>query len=118
MIETLKAVVLLSLFSILAACATNQDAQDNVMRGSVVRVSDKTVVVSLGSSQRIEPGEKFTVHRTQYTGSITEDTDRYTTKEVGEVRILKILKEHFARARITAGEAETGDIIEQMNDPI
>jgi hypothetical protein len=112
--STLKSIALFSLLGILTACATNQVSQDNLMRGSVVRTSDETIVVCLGSSERVEPGEQFTVYRTQYTGSIAEDTDHYSRKQVGEVRILKILDAHFARARITTGEVESGDIIEQV----
>jgi hypothetical protein len=111
----LKSIALLGLLSILTACVNNQVSQDNLMRGSVVRTSDNTIVVSFGSDERIEPGERFTVYRTQYTGSIAEDTDQYTRKQVGEVRILKILKTPFARARIITGEVESGDIIEQAN---
>lgn len=86
------------------------------MRGSVIRTSENTIVVCLGSDERIEPGTTFSVHRATYSGSIDADTDSYSRENVGKIRILRPLNDHFARARIIDGEAEPGDMIEQASD--
>ena len=114
MITTFKHLALLSVLVALAACSTNpnQVASDDMTRGSVVRTSEKTIVVCLGSDKSIEPGTIFSVHRVAYTGSIDEDTDSYSRKSVGKIRILRPLNDHFARASIIDGEAAPGDMIE------
>ena len=114
MITTFKHLALLSVLVAVAACSTNpnQIATDDLTRGSVVRTSEKTIVVCLGSDKSIEPGTIFAVHRATYTGSIDDDTDSYSRESVGKIRILRPLDDHFARARIIDGEAAPGDMIE------
>ena len=116
MITTLKNLASVSLLLTLIACSTNQVSSDSVMRGSVIRTSDNTIVVCFGSDQSIEPGTIFSVHRATYTGSIDADTDTYSREKIGKIRILRPLDGHFARASIIDGEIEPGDMIEQMSD--
>jgi hypothetical protein len=70
----------------------------------------------LGSDDPIEPGTIFSVHRATFSGSIDADTDSYSRENIGKIRILRPLNDHFARARIIDGEAGPGDMIEQASD--
>ena len=112
MITNLKQIAIASVLVALAACSTNQFASSDLVRGSVVRSGENTIVVCLGSSEHIEPGAIFSVQRARYTGSIDADTDSYSQENVGKIRILRPLDNHFARARIIDGEAKPGDMIE------
>lgn len=111
----LKRLAIVSVLVALAACSTNQVAPVDSMRGSVVRLGEKTIVVCFGTDERVEPGAIFAVHRVRYTGSIDADTDSYSRENVGEIRILRPLDDHFARARIVEGEARPGDMIEMAS---
>jgi hypothetical protein len=116
MITSLKQLATVSVLLTLIACSTNQVSPDNLMRGSVVRASENTIVVCLGSDEPIEPGAIFSVNRATYSGSIDADTDTYSRENVGKIRILRPLNDHFAKARIIDGEAKSGDMIEQASD--
>ena len=116
MITSLKKLATVSVLLTLIACSTNQVSLDSSMRGSIIRTSEDTVVVCLGSDDRIEPGTIFSVHRVSYSGSIDADTDNYSRKKIGKIRILRPINDHFAKARIIEGEAESGDMIEQASE--
>ena len=115
MIKILKNVALVCALVALAACSSTPVTPDHLMRGSVIRTSEQTIVVCFGSDDRIESGTMFSVYRAVYSGSIDEDNDSYSRESVGQIRILRPLDGHFARARIIDGNVQPGDMIEQAS---
>jgi len=83
------------------------------MRGTVLEVVDGTIYLCVGSSDGAKAGQELTVIRVVNTGNFNpKGYPVFERKEVGKVKILEIVDEHMANAKIISGEAKLNDIVE------
>ena len=84
-----------------------------LMRGTVLETSDGTIYLCVGTSDGAKAGQELTVVRFVKTGSPGPKGQlMFKREEVGKVKILEIVDEHMANAKILSGEAKVNDIVE------
>jgi hypothetical protein len=85
-----------------------------IMRGTVLESIDGKIYLCVGTSDGAKAGQELTVVRFLKTGATPglKEQPRFERKEVGKVKILEIVDEHMANAKILSGEAKVNDIVE------
>ncbi|WP_299975584.1 hypothetical protein [uncultured Pseudoteredinibacter sp.] len=96
----------------LTACGTTQLYHEYLARGQVVGVDSNEVVVCIGSSDGAKVGQGLQVYRYIWEGAEEEGNDDYRKEFVGNVEITTIVNEHFARAKVSAGDVRKHDMVE------
>ena len=121
----LKYALVISIIGFLSACSFHQSMHDKVhnkifhdefMRGPIVRVEDRQVVLCIGSRDGVEAGMVFNVFQVNYEGAVVEGTDNYSLQPVGEIEIHSVIDEHFARGYILHGDVESNNVVELSDD--
>ena len=87
-----------------------------LMRGTVLESTDGKIYLCVGTSDGAKAGQELTVVRfvKTETGSpgLKGQHPMFKREEVGKVKILEIVDEHMANAKILSGEAKVNDIVE------
>jgi hypothetical protein len=87
-----------------------------LMRGTVLEATDGKIYLCVGTSDGAKAGQELTVVR--FVKTETESPGQkgqhpiFKREEVGKVKILEIVDEHMANAKIISGEAKINDIVE------
>jgi hypothetical protein len=112
-VRTLFAVALLALLS---ACATNSPTHHYFMQGQVLSVQDQNVELCVGTAHGAEVGQVLSVYRNEPVHAAPK-SPRVGFKRVpmGQVRIVEVFDEHYARAEIVSGEVHANDTAELQN---
>jgi hypothetical protein len=109
-IRTFFAVALLALLS---ACATNSPTQHYFMQGQVLSVQDQAVELCVGTSHGAEVGQVLSVYRNEPVRSAPKSSRTgFKRVPMGQVRIVEVFDEHYARAEIVSGEVHANDTAE------
>jgi hypothetical protein len=97
-----------------AGCATLESWEHKyVMRGQILEVSGDTAYLCIGSADGAQPGQELTVYRFVRTGSLSPKSSlRYKREKTGKIRIIEVVDEHMANARIISGEAKEHYVVE------
>lgn len=103
---------IISVAVLIAACSSAPLYHNKIMTGQVVYVEGHKVVVCIGSEDGAKPGMVLDVFKVGYSGSMTNGTDSYSKKAVGEIQIDSIIDEHFARGSIVKGDIEANNVAE------
>jgi hypothetical protein len=85
-----------------------------MMKGQILNVSDGVAYLCIGSSEGAKAGQEFPVFRhtkLEYTGE-KQATPKYNRVEVGSVKIMEVVDEHYAKANIIRGDIQANDIAE------
>jgi len=82
------------------------------MRGSVVHVTGKQVVVCIGKADGATSGQELTVYRVSEHPHGPKGPPMFQRKQVGSVRIDAIIDDHFARATVLSGAVQKNDLVE------
>jgi hypothetical protein len=87
-----------------------------LMRGTVLEATDGKIYLCVGTSDGAKAGQELTVIRFINTGTASPGQKGqhpiFKREEVGKVKILEIVDEHMANAKIISGEAKVNDIVE------
>jgi len=77
------------------------------MRGTVLEATDGKIYLWLGTSDGAKAGQELTVVRSPAHGTPT-----FKREDLGKIKIMEIIDEHMANAKIISGEAKVNDIVE------
>lgn len=100
--------LLVPLLVVFGACATGHAAHHSyLMKGSIVDSSAAGVTICIGKKDGAQVGQELSVSHVMQPQKGT-----YTKQTVGSIKITQIIDEHFAKAVVTKGKAELGDIVE------
>ena len=85
-----------------------------LMKGSVLEVTDGMAYICVGTNDGAKAGQELMVVRFVKTGNTGPKGQQpmFKREEVGKVKILEIVDEHMANAKIISGEAKVNDIVE------
>ncbi len=109
-VRLLLAAILLAL---LAACATNSPTRHYFMQGQVLSVEDKSVVLCVGTAHGAEVGQVLSVYRNEQVRTAPKATaGGFKRVPMGQVRIVEVFDEHYARAEVVTGEIHANDTAE------
>lgn len=102
--------------ALLSACAGTQFHHDYIMRGQVVSVKENDTLICIGNAKGISAGQRLKAYRI-ISGSPIYDQDEYSDFDfdieyVGEIEVVTIINEHFAKATIKSGSVTKHDMIE------
>ncbi|CCU72129.1 hypothetical protein [Thalassolituus oleivorans] len=108
----LSSVVLVVIIA-LGACSS-QTYHKALMKGQIVDVEDGKIMMCIGSREGASEGDEFRVVRSTFRKDVVEDGESdYELVEVGTVKILTILNEHYATAKVLDGDVKIYDIAEK-----
>lgn len=114
-VRSVMVTTLTSLLLLLSACSSIEGARhEYVMRGQVVEVTGKEVVVCVGSRDGVRVGQELQAYRlvATTTGTPTRNPLRWERQKVGVVRIVQVVDEHFARAQVISGDVAVNNLVE------
>ncbi len=84
-----------------------------LMKGSIIEKEGSALYLCIGTNDGAEVGQELDVVRARRApGGGKSGIVRFERKQVGRLRIEKIVDEHFARARLLSGEGKKGDLVE------
>jgi hypothetical protein len=84
-----------------------------IMRGQILEAAGTNVYLCIGSKDGATAGQEFTVYRfAREISTNPKVPSRFKREEKGIVKIVEIVDEHYAKARVIAGEAEVNDVVE------
>jgi hypothetical protein len=108
-------VFLAILFIVTAGCATMETAKHGyMMKGQILDVSNGVAYLCIGSAEGAKAGQEFPVYRhtkLEYTGE-KQASQRYNREQVGSVKIMEVVDEHYAKANVLRGDIKANDIAE------
>jgi hypothetical protein len=110
-IKYILSVLVLFLFVLSASCAASV-YHKYLMKGSVLEVTDGMAYICVGTNDGAKAGQELTVLRFIRTGNPAHGTLTFKREEVGKVKIMEIVDEHMANAKIISGEVKVNDIVE------
>lgn len=101
------------LIVLLSACASNGPVRHYFMQGQVLSVSDQQVVLCIGTAHGAEAGQVLSVFRhTPIDTSPKSAPQGFQRQEMGQVRIVEVFDEHYARAEVVTGTIHVNDTAE------
>lgn len=115
-IRLLKTVAVASVLLGLSACSSVQSVgHQYLMRGQVVEVAGSEVVVCIGSADGARVSQELTAYELvtkNLTGGPGKNPPRWERVNVGTVRVVEVLDEHFAKAQVTSGKVAVNNVVE------
>jgi hypothetical protein len=114
-LKTAANTILAVLLFVTAGCATLETAGHKyVMRGQILEVTDGMAYLCIGSADGAQVGQEYAVYKyIKSPNSNPKSVQPYYKREKsGTVKILEILNEHMAKAKVLAGHAETNNVVE------
>jgi hypothetical protein len=98
----------------LAGCASlGSVGHKYIMRGQILEAAGTDVYLCIGSKDGAKVGQEFAVYR--FVREISPNPKlppRFRKEEKGTVKITEIVDEHYAKAKVVAGEAKVNDVVE------
>lgn len=97
-----------------AGCAKNSPAYHKyIMRGQVLEVNDNTAYLCIGSSDGASVGQELAVFKYGRMPTPAKSSEpRYKREEIGKVKIVEIVDEHYAKANVLTGEIKANYVVE------
>ncbi len=89
------------------------------MKGSIIDTQDSEIYLCIGKKDGAKVGEELNVYKITTFAIHRKPEPRIKTfrrEYTGKVRITEIIDEHFAKAVVISGKADTHDIVE-LPDP-
>ena len=99
---------------IVSGCANSDFSHDYLMRGQVITASSDNVVVCVGTSDGAEVGQVLTAYRFVMNDDNDEGAEFFKRVNIGQVKINKIIDEHFAKVTVLKGKIKRNDMV-QLN---
>lgn len=112
-IRHVRVLIALILLALLSGCASNSPTRHYFMQGQVLSVEDQSVVLCVGQAHGAEVGQVLSVFRNEQVNTAPKAA-RGSFKRVpmGQVRIVEVFDEHYARAEVVSGEIHANDTAE------
>ena len=110
-----RSFIVTALLVILAGCSTMQTAGHKyLMRGQVIEASGGTVYLCVGTADGAKSGQQLSAYRfvSRHTPSSKTGGPAFTREKTGTVEIVEIVDEHYARAKVLAGDVSEGNLVE------
>ncbi len=105
--------VLGTLILLLGACSSSM-YHKALMKGQIVKVNDREVVMCIGSREGAKANDEFRVVRSTFRTDVVEEGESdYELIEVGRVEIVSIVDEHYAIAKVINGDIQLHDVAER-----
>ena len=96
----------------LVGCATSPTNHEYIMKGQVLAVDQKQLVVCIGESDGAAIGQVLNVVRHVPIMAPKASLPTFQRKNVGTVQIVSVFDEHYAKVEITQGNPRVGDTVE------
>lgn len=101
------------LIAIAGGCAKVDSARHSyTMRGQILDVTDDGVYLCIGRKDGAVVGQEYAVYRFIRTSNFKSSIPTYKKEDTGTVKLTEITDEHYAKAKVIAGEAKVHDIVE------
>ncbi len=84
-------------------------------KGSVVETLNSVVYLDIQSGGGVSVGQELNVYKTIMYPQEHLATRASKGPQTGKVKVTEILDKHFAKAVVTSGKAEKGDIVELVH---
>jgi hypothetical protein len=114
--KTVVSILFIILVLIISGCANLESAKHKyIMRGQVLEVTGDTAYLCIGSEDGAQVGQEYTVYRFVKVPTVrTRSTLNYVLKkeQTGVIKIIEIVHEHMATAKILRGEVRENDVVE------
>jgi hypothetical protein len=107
--------VLVILFVFAAGCATMETAGHKyIMRGQILEVADNEAYLCVGSRDGAKVGQELAVYRFVRMPTVTSKSPLpiYKRESAGRIKIVEIMDEHYARARVLSGDVKANYVAE------
>ena len=112
-IRHVRLLIALILLALLSACASNSPTRHFFMQGQVLSVQDQNVVVCVGKAHGAEVGQVLSVYRNEQVHTAPKAPPAgFKRVPMGQVRIVEVFDEHYARAEVVSGEIHANDTAE------
>ncbi len=101
------------LLVLLTACASNGPTRHYFMQGQVLSVQDQNVVLCVGAAHGAEFGQVLSIFRNEPVTTAPKSLPAgFKRVPMGQVRIVEVFDEHYARAEVVSGEVHVNDTAE------
>ena len=112
--NSIRLLLLLMAALMISSYATAQTGYHaNVMKGSIIEMQDSKIYICIGSKDGAETGQEFAVYR--FVKEISPNPKlpmRFKKEEKGSVKSTEIVDEHYAKAKVLAGDVRVNDVVE------
>lgn len=117
MLNKTSKLVVIALFAIgLAGCANSDFSHEYLMSGQVVSTdSDSSLTVCVGEANGAEVGQVLTAYRIVRDLALEEGESSFKKVNIGEVKIDRIVDEHFAKVTVLSGDIKKHDMVQLNN---
>lgn len=82
-----------------------------VMQGQVLASDTNGILVCVGRQNGAESGQILNVVRYSRTTGGNPKAPPFRREQVGQVRIVEVVDDHYAQVTITSGQAQVGDMV-------
>lgn len=112
--RTLVGLLFVTLLISMVGCATNSPTYHKyIMRGQILEVNDNIAYLCIGSSDGAIVGQELAVFKYGRMPTPAKSSEpRYKREEIGKVKIVEIVDEHYAKANVLAGEIKANYVVE------
>lgn len=103
------------LFLVTAGCASLETAGHKyLMRGQVIDMTEGMAYLCIGSADGAQVGQELTAYKFVKAPNPNPKSVQpyYTREETGKVKIVEIVDEHYARAKVLSGEVKENYVVE------
>lgn len=115
MLNKISKLAVLAMFSIgLTGCANSDFSHEYLMSGQVVSTNNDSVVVCVGEANGAEVGQVLTAYRIVTNDDWEEGATSFKKLDIGQVKINKIINDHFANVIVLKGDIKKHDMV-QLN---
>jgi len=99
---------------IFVGCQTTGNFRHSVlMKGSIVDWQGSEAVVCIGTNDGAKVGQELKVYKVESVKHQDKElVSTFRKVETGEVKIIEIFNEHFAKASVLKGDVKTGYLVE------
>lgn len=104
--------VILFISLTLVGCATSPTNHKYIMKGQVLAVDQKQLVVCIGESDGAAIGQVLNVVRHVPIMIPKATLPTFRRENVGTVQIVSVFDQHYAKAEISVGNPRVGDTVE------
>lgn len=114
-LQMITKILLAALLLIAAGCAALESkGHKYVMRGQILEVADSMAYLCLGSADGAQVGQEYAVYKfiKSPTANPKSMQPSYKKEESGTVKIVEIMDEHMAKAKVLSGQVETNNVVE------
>jgi len=109
-----KLVVVSVIALVVTGCANSEFSHEYLMSGQVVSTNNE-VVVCVGEANGAEVGQILTAYRIVTNDDWEEGAASFKKLDIGQVKIDKIINEHFAKVTVLTGDIKKHDMVQLNN---